>query len=308
MVFEREKEMIDGPNFFIIGAPKCGTTALAEYLKEHPHVFISTPKEPHYFASDMISHRAIDNANDYFALFANVEKQHMAIGEASVWYLYSETALKNIYLYNKKAKLIVMLRKPVEMIYSLHSQQYFSLQEDIKDFEKAWDIEPLRKQGGFIPKSVYHIPNLFYSEIAKYYTQLIRVFKYFPRNQVKIIIFDDFIKKTSEVYLEIQKFLDLPIHNKQSFPVINQNKDLKYEFLRKTTGIIFQHKESIYKIKKKLGLKQIGISRLIYRCNSLERKRPPLHPFVRQKVIASYKDEVNRLAELINRDLSHWNT
>ncbi len=299
--------MLKEPNFFIIGAPKCGTTALAEYLNEHPNVFISTPKEPHYFASDMIYHRAVETAHDYFDLFKDVNPGQTAVGEASVWYMYSQKAIENIAIFNEKAKLIVMLRKPVDMVYSLHSQQCFNLQEDEKDFEKAWDLEPLRKRGKAIPKNVYHVPNLFYSEVAKYHEQLKRVYRYFPKNQVKIILFDEFIKNTSQVYRDVQFFLNVPFYKKTSFLPMNPNKGIRSKRIQKVTVIIHKNRELINSLKKTLGLNRIGISSVIRRINTFETNRKPMHPLVKARVVEHYKNEVEKLSQLINIDLSHWN-
>ena len=246
------------PNFFIVGAPKCGTTALSEYLKEHPNVFMSTPKEPHYFADDMVKHRGIKKRKDYFYLFDEVKKNHLAIGEASVWYLYSKNAIENIYNYNKDVKIIIMLRKPVDMVYSMHSQHQNSQGEDEPDFEKAWNLEPERKNGKKIPKHILHVPNLYYSEIAKYYSQLMRVYNYFPKNQVKVIMFDDFKNNTKKVYCETLTFLNLPEFDKNEFPKINENKNFRFHFYNKLISsepIIFRNIRK--KIRSLIWLKKI---------------------------------------------------
>ena len=160
------------PNFFIVGAPKSGTTALSEYLRGHPSVFMASPKEPHYFATDMDQYRSISEPDDYFELFARANPQHLAIGEASVWYLYSTEAIGNIRNYNKNSKIIVMLRKPVDMIYAMHSQHLVSMGEDEPDFEKAWKLEAQRRAGNKLPKGILHRENLYYSQIAAYGSQL----------------------------------------------------------------------------------------------------------------------------------------
>ena len=107
------------PNFFIVGAPKCGTTALCEYLKYHPNVFMSTPKEPHYFAEDFERYRHVKTEDKYLALFGDCNDRHLMIGEASVFYLRSTRAVSLIRDFNPDAKIIVMLRNPVDMVYSL---------------------------------------------------------------------------------------------------------------------------------------------------------------------------------------------
>jgi len=296
------------PNFFIVGAPKCGTTALNEYLKEHPNIFMSTPKEPHYFATDMVKRRGIDNSIDYFNLFKNVTDQHLAIGEASVWYLYSKKAIENIFNFNKNAKIIVMLRKPVDMIYSLHSQLIYSRRENEFDFEKAWELEEERKKGKSIPMNSKHVPNLFYSEIANYYTQLQNVYKYFPKNQVKVILFDDFIGDTKSVFNETISFLNLPPFSKDHFPIINENKTVKFKFINTLLNLEPPYLiKNRLKFKKIIGLQKVEFGAKIKKINTVYKDREPIEAAFKNQVIQNYKNEINKLASLLQIDLSNWN-
>ena len=102
--------MMRKPDFFIVGAPKCGTTALYEYLRPHPNVFMSTVKEPHFFAKDLGSYPHIKTDEEYAALFAGANEQHLRVGEASVYYLRSAVAIPNIREFNPDARLIAMFR------------------------------------------------------------------------------------------------------------------------------------------------------------------------------------------------------
>ena len=72
------------PNFFIVGAPKCGTTALSHYLRQHPRIFFSLPKEPHYFATDLPRYRMVTHEPAYLEYFRGAGPQHTAVGEGSV--------------------------------------------------------------------------------------------------------------------------------------------------------------------------------------------------------------------------------
>src|SRR5258708_5345567 len=133
------------PNFFIIGAPKCGTTALCKYLRENPRIFISTPKEPKYFDFDL-SYPVKMNREAYLALFSKADPRFQsAIGEASTSYLFSTRAVPEILKFNPGAKFIVMLRNPVELVQGWHNQCIIAGQEDILDFEEAWRAESERK-------------------------------------------------------------------------------------------------------------------------------------------------------------------
>src|SRR5712692_7209004 len=117
------------PDFFIVGAPRSGTTALYTYLRQHPDVFLPEKKEPHYFNIDMTSGGAIRNEKDYAALFAGALDE-TRVGEASVYYLSSACAPFEIKKDCPTAKIIIMLRNPVDVMYALHAHQVVSWVED----------------------------------------------------------------------------------------------------------------------------------------------------------------------------------
>jgi hypothetical protein len=124
------------PTFFIVGAPKSGTTALAVYLQDHPMVCFSEDKEPQYFALDLPGQRLVTDEAQYLAFFHPSETNKIA-GEASVFYLYSKVAIQNIAKFDQNAKLIVMLRNPIDIVHSFHAQLVFSGEEDERDFAEA---------------------------------------------------------------------------------------------------------------------------------------------------------------------------
>ena len=140
------------PDFFIAGAPKCGTTALFSYLQTHPGIFLPaerpgtsrlSAKEPHYYCTDFPNYRRCRSREDYLRLFTDAAAGTL-VGEASVWYLYSEVAIPRIMAEIPKAKFIVLLRNPVNMAHSLHNLLYHTLDEDIADFGCAWEAGPAR--------------------------------------------------------------------------------------------------------------------------------------------------------------------
>jgi hypothetical protein len=103
------------PDFFIVGAPKCGTTSLSEYLKQHPEIFMSEPKEPHFFGTDLESYwggrfERYRDVHKYLSLFANVQDE-IRVGEASPWYLYSKRAAEEIKQFNPASRIIILLRR-----------------------------------------------------------------------------------------------------------------------------------------------------------------------------------------------------
>ena len=101
------------PDFFLVGAPRCGTTALAEYLGRHPAIGFSEPKEPHFFAADFPRHRIAETEAEYARCFPAADDRLRAVGEGSVWYLYSRESAANIAAYAPDARILALtLRKP----------------------------------------------------------------------------------------------------------------------------------------------------------------------------------------------------
>lgn len=295
------------PNFFIVGAPKCGTTALASYLNEHSKIYVSNPKEPHYFATDFPKYRLYDNLKQYLDIFNDAKSENTAIGEASVFYMYSKEAIKQIHDFDSNAKIIVMIRNPIEMVYSFHSQLFYTADENVEDFSEAWKLEEKRRNNFNIPKQCREPKLLYYSEIAKYGEQLDNIYTYFPRSQVKIILFDDFKKDVLTVYKDVLSFLNIEYDNKVKFEKVNENKKIKYKKLNQLTAQppLFVGK-LVKTIKNLFGIEKFGIIDSIRKNNTIIGKRDELSQELKETIYNNYKDDINKLSLLLNRDLSFW--
>lgn len=294
------------PNFIIVGAPRSGTTAMCEYLKMHPEIFMSTPKEPYFFGSDLtwrVSGRP-PSKEQYLALFSKAGNTIRA-GEASVLYLYSKKAAIEIKAFSPSAQIVVMLRNPVDMMYSMHSQLLYSFNEDIVDFEEALKAEKDRKSGLHIPLHCICPQYLYYKDIARCTEQINRYFNVFGQKNVHIIIFDDFKKETAQIYRECLRFLRVNDKFKPtSFQVINPNKKVRskvlYNFLHYPPQII---RLSKYLFSKSLRQKLLVRFRKL---NTKNISRTPMDPKLRNYLQEEFKPEVEKLSELLNRDLTDW--
>src|SRR3990172_12275584 len=193
------------PDFFIAGAPKSGTTAMYMYLKQHPEIFMPEKKESHFFSTDLKSPMFIRDKEIYLSLFSGA-KDEKRVGEASVWYLYSKNAASEIKEFSPSASIIIMLRNPVDMLYSQHSQFLYNCNENISSFEEALNAEEDRRRGLRIPPGVHFVESLFYRETVQYTEQVERYFNIFGRENVHIIIYDDFRNNTANVYRESLRF------------------------------------------------------------------------------------------------------
>ena len=316
---EEENCSIKKPNFFIIGAPKCGTSAMHEYLRTHPNIFMSNIKEPHYFLQDKENRLFRQSLDEYLKLFQKSSHEHLVIGESSSSYLYSPGAINNIYKFNSDAKIMVMLRNPVEMVYSLHSQLYPGLENE-PEFEKAWKLQEPRRKGQNIPENCMAPSLLQYAQVAKYGEQIERLFNIFPREQIKIILYDDFKKSTKTVYEDVLAFLEVPSDGKTEFPVVNPNTMLRSRiawvlFFRNVQLCITY----VTKFKKKMFKKifknenyitiPIVLQKILPRIIALNTKnetRKPLPSSFQSELENEFKDDIEKLSLLINKDLSNW--
>lgn len=286
-----------------MGAPKCGTTSLYEYLRQHPEIFMSSVKEPHYFGSDLESGKFIREEEHYLSLFSSRRDERFA-GEASVYYLYSEKAAAEIHTCSPASRIIIMLRNPVDMVYSLHSQAVSSGNENIIDFADALNAEKDRKQGRRIPDIADFPQGLLYCDIAKYARQVRRYLERFGNNRVKIILFDDFAESPEMIFRETLEFLGVDNPGFQiEFEKANVNRRLRSipleHFLKRCRGLrraIKQTSPAMYSF----------MYSAFHRLNAVEAGRRTMDPHLRASLCETFVPDVQELSQIIGRDLSSW--
>jgi hypothetical protein len=293
------------PTFMIVGAPKCGTTALYEYLQTHPQVFISDPKEPHYFAEDLGAHRTVFNRAEYNALFSAAGSQHLAVGEASAWYLHSSVALPKVKCEFPDIKLIVMLRNPVELVRSLHSDLVWICFENEPDFERAWSLQQERRNARHVP-ALCQVPwFLQYREVGCLSRPVRRLLEIFPREQVRFYLLDDLKDSASGVYQDALSFLGLPNDGRNSFPRVNASKRNRLQGLARIQFIVARSlPRSCIQAAKRVGLGKVN--RAIQQLNSKERRPAPPSEEFRRQLVSEFDDDICALEGLIDRKLDHW--
>jgi len=296
--------VLEKPNFFIAGTRKCGTTALAEYLRSHPRIVVSTPKEPYFFAEDFPALRMARTEDAYLSLFHGLTRAHIAAGEASAGYLYSQTAFANIKRFNSGAKILFLLRRPDELVHAFHRQAVFDFDDDVRDFESAWRLQEARRRGEHIPARCRTPFFLQYRELGNLGTYVERALALFPRENVKFILLDDLATNPREVYRSVLSFLRVPDDGRRDFPRVNENRYHRLQWLgrlnvrppRPLAGIVRG-------VKAAVGLAGVPV---LDRWTTEKRPRPPLPPALRKELIDEFRGEVSKLAALLNRDLSHW--
>ena len=262
------------PNLFIVGAPKSGTTFLYHYLKQHPDIYFPNFKEPHFFGSDLIRRNGAYNLSldEYQDLFKTDKK---IIGEASTFYIFSKDAPEEIYNFNPKAKIIIMLRDLVDLVHSLHSQFVFSGDEVIEDFTQALELEDSRLSGNRIPNQTTVVNKLFYTSNILSLPRSIKSFiRYFGRENIKFIDLDDIKKNPKKVYFETLEFLNIDSNlNIPDFKIINKNKTYKSKTIRD-----FIKKYSIFlgSLRSKVFKKPLGLIKALESANKSENNRAPI--------------------------------
>ena len=295
------------PNFFIVGAPKCGTSALHQYLRFHPHICFSRPKEPSYFCTDFPDYGNVSSVHEYLLCFNHCRYPIKAAGEGTTWYLYSREAVQNILDFNAEAKFIVMMRNPVDLVYSLHGQLLFMMDEDIADFEAAWKLQDERTVGRHISQYCREPKFLQYREVGKVGAQLTRMLELVDSRRVKVILFDDFVSDTEKIYNEVLNFLDVQSDGRVDFPKINENKEYLNQHIarllhRPPAGVI----EASKILKKILKIGSFGIISELHNFNSRNIQRPALKPTFRRQLLDEFDEDITKIENLLERDLTHW--
>lgn len=298
------------PNFFIIGAPKAGTTSLAQYLSDHEKVFFSNIKEPFFWSDDFeqAGHELkLDSIEDYLQLFQEAEEDSIAVGEGSTRYLSSRRAVKNILEFNPDARFIIMLRNPIDCVQAFHMEQLYSFQEDVKDFEEAWGLQDQRRSGRCLPSSCVNVEFLQYGDVYKYADQLEHVYSHVSPDKVKVIIFDDFKIDTLNVYKDTLSFLGLDYDGREEFPAINSAHKHRFNFLARLILSPPKILESnMRKFRTWLIDKRLPVVEAVKRSLNKGYKRKKISSELELELKEYFKSDVHRLSAILDRDLDYW--
>lgn len=271
------------PNFLIIGAAKSGTTSLYHYLRQHPDIFMSRIKEPNYYTDEdnLLDIPAIRSRAAYEALFAGA-KGRRAIGEATVRYLNAIAGIDRIHADLPGVRLIVLLRQPADRAYSSYLARLAIGGET---------------QG---PEEVLQ-PGSYPFETSRYYPRLRRYYDRFPRQQIKVILFEDLAANPQNVLREIFRFLDVdPDFVADTSIRHNTSVAPRSRFLNRLFGSGMRFVRPMvpqWLLSRGLAVK---LRRPILR------KPEPMSPELRRRLTDLYREDILATGELIGRDLSHW--
>ena len=306
--------MTNLPTFFIFGATKSGTSSLYFYLKQHPDVFMSSVKEPHFYGFEPGSSvrevrngalrensYVITDEAEYRRLFRDA-KNERALGEASVMYLYLDGAAERLRAEVPDARLVAVLRNPVERAYSAYLHLIREEDEPCPSFIAALDAEPARIKAGWAP--LYHYQNMGF-----YARQLRRFYAQFPAEQFKIFLYEDLEREPERVIREIYSFIgvdpgfrpDVSVRHNISGVPQNPLAHEAYRFLKRSGPM-----KDVVKRFLPEPLRSRTKRRLLARLEANNLRKPPLSAEARARLIAAYREDVGELQKLLGRDLSSW--
>jgi len=311
------------PNFFIVGAAKAGTSFISGYLNRHPAIYISPIKEPHFFSKDIRipdfrldymervffdvkeylknhtlprKHIAfIDDLSQYLELFREV-KNEKAIGELSTGYLYSNCAAEYLFKFNPDAKIIMILRQPVERAFShylMNVRDFWSrdygfinaIESDFTSSEKGWGKSHL------------------YVELGLYYEQVSRYLKRFPESQVKVFLYEELRDDPAKFIKDLCKFLEVYPH---AVPV---NKVVIYDNISTVPKLkILSAYLPVLEIFRKYIFIYLSenLRKQLKRTMTSREKLPVMRQDEFEQAMKYFNDDIKKLSILIKIDLQSW--
>ena len=300
-------------DFLIIGTPKAGTTAIQSYLSQHSKIFMPVQKEVHFFGEEFKNEIAAKNIyyndyklEDYNRLFDEADESDIK-GEASVFYLYSTSAPKEIKEYNPKMKIIVCFRNPVDFLISYHQDSIYVENETERDFWKALALESQRKKGNCIPSTNNLRMSLYYSELVDY-SRFLKTYKdLFGNENVHVIIFEEFFSKPEVAFKEIIKFLGVKTEPDTSiFKKVNPRRNIKFKFLNtliRRPGKIIRKTARILVPNQKMRLKTYN---LIRKFNTSHKIVNDLSIEEKVSLYSKLEKHILSFEKLLGRDIPDW--
>jgi len=272
---------------------------------------MSEEKEPRHFCKDFyeaslkLHKRKIDkfrfaDQSEYLKLFEKAENKKV-VGESTTYYIYSEVAAREIFQFNPSSKIIIIIREPVSLLYSYHSQALLKSIEVVGCFKKALELEKWRRQGQNNPPNIYYPTYLLYSEKVNYARHIKRYMQYFPETHIKILIFEDLIQRIEEHYKNILEFLEVDLKYKPNFQTYNPNEVPRNVLLNKYI-LHSRFKNFLHnKIPTSLYFKMVPIGKkLLWR----RVQRKSIDPILRIELMKKFKPYVEETSILLGKDLS----
>lgn len=294
------------PTFLVIGAAKSGTTSLLEYLKQHPEIYASAIKEPRFFSfegvtldfrgpGDEVENRTtITSLEAYQELFAEVSTEK-AIGEASPPYMYVPGTSSRIAHHVPDVKLIAILRHPADRAYSNYVEKRTRGLEPIDDFARALDEESRRIADNW--SFTWH-----YVQRGFYHRQLEPFYGTFPREQIRVFLFEELQADPGAVMREIYRFLGV---DEAYSPAVGVKYRVSGEAKSKRIQRAVRGDNLIKAAVKKVLPSSVrsSVKARMLAMNTIPQRIPAED---RERLVGIYRTDIEKLQGLLDRDLSSW--
>lgn len=313
------------PSFaFIVGAPRCGTTTLASFLRQHPDICFSSVKEPHYFTqfnlSELSDRELAERVeHDYLDRYFDHCQAEKIKAEGSVTYLYAPENMEPVLRLWPDAKFIIALRDPLAMLPSLHARLLVTGDENIPDFKRAWATIPDRANGKAIPRTAIDPRFLQYDAAGALGSRVEQFFRAVGRDRCHVVLFDDLANDPATTYRDLCGFLGIEPWPSTKLKQRRKHMTFRYGWLQrllkrppKPVRTILAG-EKFRKREKNLGAGEGPAIKAVFKLrkrlldwNKVPAKRENLDEQVREEIIDRLRDEVILLSRIMDRDLSHW--
>jgi hypothetical protein len=295
------------PNFLIIGAARSGTTALTHFFKQHPQIFMCEPKEPHFMAfanrevnfrgpgdESLMNRITVTTLEGYQKLFATAQNK-VAIGEGSVSTLYyHDQSIPNIKRYAPDAKLIVILRDPVERAFSSFMYMTSRGLEPLKEFEAALDNEERR-----ISENWHHIWH--YVRMGHYAPQIAAFQKAFDNSQIRYYLLEDLQADPRTLLKDVFQFLGVDdTFQPETDREINRSGNPKNRQVQMALGLLGRT------VTLKRAIKAVIPARIREKIKAANLEHPEISKDARVRLSRLYQDDIKAVEDLLGRNLSVW--
>jgi hypothetical protein len=308
---------------FVVGAPRCGTTAIANWLRGHPDACLSTPKEPHFFAMRDLRGVSDDELRkiikrDYLDRFFPNRSGASLFAEGSVSYLYMPEQIEPVVRLWPEAKFIICLRNPLEMVPSLHQRHFVNGDETVREFEQAWSLVAERREGRSVPRSCLEPRFLDYWESGSLGKHATNFVKMAGRERCLFVLFEDLQVDPRREFQRVLDFLDLPEFHKAAFERHAESRDCRIPWLQRLLQrppravLRFLadsddlHNPAFAETPGPFLQKVLDLRTRILDWNEIPVERPVIASTMIDKMRTMYRDDVAVLSTLLKRDLSHW--
>ena len=311
---------------FIVGAPRCGTTTMSRWLQEHPQILFPFVKEPHFFWQHdlrgleepelrrFVEHEYLDH------FFAEPEGERRVGADCSVSYFYAPEQLEPVLKLWPDSRFIVGVRDPLTLLPSLHKRLLVTGDENIRSFEEAWDAVPERAAGRRIPWSTIEPRWLRYDEAARYGTYVERLFAAVGRERCLVMLFDDLVSDPLGQYRRLIDFAGLRQVAPPEMKAERSGRDVRVialqQVLKRPPRVLLPYiagplhrarfdRKAATEVRRSGGQSR-SFRRRLLDWNRIPSQKAEVPIRVQREIKEQFQEEVDRLGEIIGRDLSGW--